>query len=83
MVNDINQRNVPFSDRIAKSVHDISVAVVGGIQDPQYANTILERKSAHLVLVGREFLRNPAFVADVAKAFNVELNYPLQYNRSK
>ncbi|KAJ3321759.1 hypothetical protein HDV06_003908 [Boothiomyces sp. JEL0866] len=75
--------NVPFSDKIAKSASNISLGVVGGIKEAKYANTILERKSADLILVGREFLRNPLFVADVAKEFNVDLTFPLQYNRSK
>ncbi|KAJ3276988.1 hypothetical protein HDV01_000040 [Terramyces sp. JEL0728] len=75
--------NVPFSDKIAKSVSNIAVGVVGGIKDPKYANTVLERKSADLVFVAREFLRNPLFVSDVAKEFNVDLAFPLQYNRSK
>lgn len=34
---------------------------------------------AHLVFVGREFLRRPNFVLDCAKTLGVEVQWPLQY----
>ena len=74
--------NSLYSDKIKKS-GDILTGAVGGIVNPVKAEEFLKQKKADLIFVGREFLRNPLWVQDSAKAFDLNVEFPVQYQRSK
>jgi len=52
------------------------------ITDPQQANEIIREDAADLVLLAREFLRNPYWPLFAAKALGVEAKPPIQYARA-
>ncbi|KAJ3200137.1 hypothetical protein HDU82_009152 [Entophlyctis luteolus] len=74
--------NVSFSKRIRKE-SGISTAVAGMITRANHANGIISEGSADLVLLAREFLRNPNWVFDAAKELGAEIEWPVQYRRGK
>jgi 2,4-dienoyl-CoA reductase-like NADH-dependent reductase (Old Yellow Enzyme family) len=72
---------VPFARQIR---HEASIATgaVGMITEPQQADAIIRDGSADLVLLAREFLRDPYFPLHAAKALGVEVAAPVQYKRA-
>jgi 2,4-dienoyl-CoA reductase-like NADH-dependent reductase (Old Yellow Enzyme family) len=72
----------PFAQRV-RSEAGISTAAVGMITEPRQAEAILEKGQADLVLLAREFLRDPYFPLHAAKALGVEIAWPRQYSRAK
>ncbi len=72
---------VPFAEKI-KNETGIFTATVGAITTPQQANDIIVKKQADLVLLAREFLRNPYFATQAAKELGLELPVPFQYKRA-
>ncbi len=73
---------VPFAREIRREA-GIPTGAVGLITDPQQAQQILERQEADAVLLGREMLRDPYWPRHAAQELDVELAWPVQYERAK
>lgn len=73
---------VPFSERI-KNETGILTGAVGMIDNPDQAEEILTSQKADLILMAREFLRNPYFPLSAAKHFGEDITWPVQYERAK
>lgn len=56
---------------------------VGLINTPHEANSIIEENRADLVFMAREFLRNPYFPLSAASELNVDIPWPVQYERAR
>lgn len=72
---------VPFAARIRNEV-GIATGAVGLITEAHHAEAILARGEADLVLLAREFLRDPYFPRRAAAQLGVTLDAPPQYLRS-
>lgn len=73
--------NIPFADRIRREAA-IATGAVGMITEPHQADGIIRSGSADLVLIAREFLRDPYWPLHAAKALGVEFKPPVQYARA-
>ncbi|WP_026309097.1 NADH:flavin oxidoreductase/NADH oxidase [Spirosoma spitsbergense] len=73
---------VPFAERIKKET-GIMTAAVGLITSPEQANAILTSGQADLVLLAREFLRDPYFPLHAAQATGAATAWPVQYERAR
>ncbi|OJW72018.1 MAG: oxidoreductase [Spirosoma sp. 48-14] len=73
---------VPFAERI-KQEAGIKTAAVGLITSAEQAEGILENGQADLILLAREFLRDPYFPLHAAHALGDSVNWPVQYERAK
>jgi len=70
---------VPFARRIRQEA-DIRTGAVGLITEPGQANDIITGGDANLVLIAREFLREPYFALHAERELNGgEKSWPLQY----
>ncbi len=69
---------VPFARRIRDEA-DIRTGAVGLITDPEYANQIVTGGDANMVLIAREFLRDPYFALNAERALSAEPDWPVQY----
>ena len=72
---------VPFAARIRREA-GIRTGAVGLITDAQQADDILGRGEADLVLMAREFLRDPYFPRRAAAELGHALAPPVQYQRA-
>lgn len=72
---------VPFARKI-RSETGVMTGAVGMITDPQQAETVLQEGSADLIVMAREFLRQPYWPIKAAAEFGVELQVPPQYARA-
>jgi len=72
---------VPFADAV-RNQGEISSAAVGMITDPEQANDIIRNGQADLVLMAREFLREPYWPIKAAKALGAIPHIPNQYLRA-
>jgi len=72
---------VPFAERIRRET-GVPTAAVGMITTPEQANAIIEAGQADLVLLAREFLRDPYFPLRASKALGEKLEPPAQYLRA-
>jgi 2,4-dienoyl-CoA reductase-like NADH-dependent reductase (Old Yellow Enzyme family) len=72
---------VPFAEQIRREASTLTGAV-GMITDPQQADAIIRDGSADMVLLAREFLRDPYFPLHAAKGLGVEMTPPFQYKRA-
>jgi 2,4-dienoyl-CoA reductase-like NADH-dependent reductase (Old Yellow Enzyme family) len=74
---------VAFADRIRREA-GIATAAVGMITDPAQADQIVRNGQADLVLLAREFLRDPNWPLHAARALHVKtpLPVPPQYARA-
>ena len=72
---------VPFSEAVRKT--GILTGTVGFITTARQAESILQEEKADLVLLAREFLRNPYFPLLAARELGVDVTWPVQYLRSK
>lgn len=72
---------VPFADSIKKET-GILTGTVGMITDYEQANEIIASDKADLVVIAREYLRNPYFAINAAKALEIETDIPWQYKRA-
>jgi 2,4-dienoyl-CoA reductase-like NADH-dependent reductase (Old Yellow Enzyme family) len=61
----------------------ILTGAVGVITNAHQAEEILQNQQADLIIIGREFLRDPYFCLNAAKELNVEIAWPNQYLRAK
>lgn len=73
---------VHFSEAIKKET-DILTGAVGMITTPGQAEEIIASGKADVVIMAREFLRNPYFPLHAAKALGADLPWPVQYDRAK
>ena len=75
---------VPFSAAIKKQYSTrVMTAPVGMITDGVQANAIVEQGEGDLVLLAREFLRDPHFVLRSARQLHYDITYAPQYQRAK
>ena len=72
---------VPFAGRIRRE-SGVLTGAVGMITEPEQADAIIRDGSADLVLLARQFLRDPYFPLHAAKALGVEMAPPVQYKRA-
>lgn len=73
---------VPFAETIKREAQ-IATAAVGLITEPEQAEAILQQEKADFVALARELLRNPHWPLHAAKALNVDVTWPSQYERAK
>lgn len=72
---------VPFAARIRKEA-GIATAAVGMITEPAQANAIVASGEADLVLLAREFLRDPYWPEHAAATLQEQAAWPRQYLRA-
>jgi 2,4-dienoyl-CoA reductase-like NADH-dependent reductase (Old Yellow Enzyme family) len=73
---------VPFAATIRREA-GIRTGAVGLITHADQAETILNQEEADLVILAREFLRDPYFPMHAAIHLREELRWPSQYERAK
>ncbi|WP_421825600.1 NADH:flavin oxidoreductase/NADH oxidase [Larkinella sp.] len=73
---------VPFAGKVKKE-SGVLTGAVGLITTPEQANEIVESGQADLVLLAREFLRDPYFPLHAAQKLGAETPWPPQYVRAK
>jgi 2,4-dienoyl-CoA reductase-like NADH-dependent reductase (Old Yellow Enzyme family) len=73
---------VPFAREIRREA-GIATGAVGMITEPEQAQQILERGDADAVLLGREMLRDPYWPRHAATQLDVDMAWPVQYERAK
>lgn len=73
---------IGFSENI-RSQAGILTGAVGLITEPEEAEEILQKDQADLVLLAREFLRNPYFALDAGRQLEADISWPNQYSRAK
>ena len=72
---------VPFAAQVRRDA-GIATAAVGMITGPEQANAIIEAGEADLILLAREFLRDPYFSRTAATALGENPTPPPQYARA-
>jgi len=72
---------VPFAERIRREA-EVATGAVGMITEPEQADEIIRSGKADLVLLAREFLRDPYFPAHAAKKLGADIYTPPQYLRA-
>ncbi len=73
---------VPFAEKIKKET-GILTGAVGIITTPEEAEKILTNQQADLIIIARQFLRDPYFPLHAAKQLGVDIKWPSQYERAK
>ena len=73
---------VNFAAKIKKET-GILTGAVGMITESKQANSIISTGKADLVLLAREFLRDPYFPLRAAHELTEDVNWPIQYGRAK
>jgi len=71
---------LPFATAI-KGQTGILTGTVGMITNAEHANQIIVDGEADVVVVAREYLRNPHFAINAARELNMETDIPWQYKR--
>jgi 2,4-dienoyl-CoA reductase-like NADH-dependent reductase (Old Yellow Enzyme family) len=71
----------PFAERVRREA-GIATAAVGMITSAAQADHIVATGQADLVLVAREFLRDPYFALRAARDLGKTISWPVQYQRS-
>ncbi|SFC33628.1 2,4-dienoyl-CoA reductase [Halobiforma haloterrestris] len=74
---------VPLAEAVRQG-SDVAVGAVGGITEPEQADALVRNDRADLVLVGREFLRDPYFGLRAAEDLETDApeEWPIQYRRA-
>lgn len=74
---------VPFAERIRREA-GVATATVGTLTTPAHADEIVRNGRADLVLLGREFLRDPYWPLRAARSLGqaTALPPPVQYARA-
>jgi 2,4-dienoyl-CoA reductase-like NADH-dependent reductase (Old Yellow Enzyme family) len=72
---------VPFAERIKREAR-ILTGAVGLITEPSQADEIIRAGKADVVLLAREFLRDPYWPHHAARALGVNPTPPIQYQRA-
>lgn len=73
---------VRFAESIKKAT-GILTGALGLITTVQEANSIIQENKADVVLLAREFLRNPYFPRKAETELGVDIPWPVQYERAK
>jgi len=73
---------VPFATRI-KHETGILTGTVGLITDAMQAETLLVTEAADVIIVAREFLRDPYFPLHATTQLHDDIAWPVQYQRAK
>ena len=73
---------VEFAEAVKKQAN-ILTGAVGLITEPGQADAIIQNGQADLVLLAREFLRDPHFPLRAAHALAHDVKWPVQYERAK
>ncbi len=73
---------VPFAEKIKKET-GILTGAVGLITSTKEAENILQNKQADLIIMARQFLREPYLPLHAAKELGVDVAWPVQYERAK
>lgn len=74
--------HVPFAEKVRREA-GIATAAVGLITSAEQAEAILTSGQADLILMAREFLRDPYFPLHAAYALGEDVAWPIQYERAK
>jgi 2,4-dienoyl-CoA reductase-like NADH-dependent reductase (Old Yellow Enzyme family) len=72
---------VPFAEQIRRET-GILTGAVGLITDPKQAESILRDGAADVVVLAREFLREPYWPIKAAEILGAEASIPVQYQRA-
>ncbi len=72
---------VPFAERIRHEA-EIPTAAVGMITNPDQADEIIQDEKADMILMAREFLREPYWPLAVAPEVGADMSPPVQYGRA-
>ncbi len=72
---------VGFAERIRRDT-GILTGAVGMITEPEQADGIIRDGRADMILMARQFLRDPYFPLHAAKALGVQIASPVQYGRA-
>jgi 2,4-dienoyl-CoA reductase-like NADH-dependent reductase (Old Yellow Enzyme family) len=72
---------VPFAERIRRDA-GVLTGAVGMITGAQQADEIIRTGAADLVLMAREFLRDPYWPLQAAPLLQAEITVPVQYQRA-
>jgi 2,4-dienoyl-CoA reductase-like NADH-dependent reductase (Old Yellow Enzyme family) len=72
----------PFAEQV-KTATGIMTGAVGIITTAEEAENILNEGRADLIFIARQMLREPYFALQAARILNSEINWPVQYERSK
>lgn len=73
---------VPFAERIKRET-GLPTGAVGLITTAEHAESILAAGQADLILLAREFLRDPYFPLHAARELGDDIIWPVQYQRAK
>ncbi|MEO6455486.1 MAG: NADH:flavin oxidoreductase/NADH oxidase, partial [Ginsengibacter sp.] len=73
---------VPFAEKIKKET-GILTGAVGIITTAEEAEKILVNKQADIIILARQFLRDPYFPLHAAKDLKEDIMWPVQYERAK
>ncbi|KAJ6575312.1 NADH:flavin oxidoreductase/NADH oxidase [Mycena capillaripes] len=73
---------VPFSEAIKKAHPSLIVGAVGGITDPELAESYLKTGKADLIFMARELMRNPHWPLSAAKQLGSKVKAANQYDRA-
>lgn len=73
---------VPFSEQV-RTEANILTGAVGMITEPLQADSIIRNGHADMIIIAREFLRDPYFPLRAAHELNHEVKWPVQYERAK
>ena len=72
---------VPFADQIRERT-GIMTGAVGMITSANQADAILDQSKADIVILAREFLRQPYWPLAVARDLGFPVSWPVQYLRA-
>ena len=72
----------PFAERIKKEA-GIMTGAVGLITTSEQAENILANQQADVIFFARQLLREPYFPLHAAKQLDVDISWPIQYERAK
>jgi 2,4-dienoyl-CoA reductase-like NADH-dependent reductase (Old Yellow Enzyme family) len=73
---------VPFAAKLRREA-EIPTGAVGMITEAKQAEGILEKGEADIILMARQFLRDPYVPLHAAKELGVDVEWPIQYSRAK
>jgi 2,4-dienoyl-CoA reductase-like NADH-dependent reductase (Old Yellow Enzyme family) len=73
---------VPFAEAVRREA-GLATGAVGFITEPAQAEKVIAAGQADVVLLAREFLRDPYWPMHAARALSATINWPLQYQRAK
>lgn len=73
---------LPFAEKIKRET-GILTGAVGLITSTNEAENILENNQADLIIMARQFLREPYFALHAAKELGADVAWPVQYERAK